>query len=78
MIIKQIKTAIVLGIFFFSIQLQNGKNKVAKSPPTHSGIRKSFAKYNPAKIKKHTSNFFITDDNDVFMSLKSFKIPFQF
>ena len=63
--VKQIKTAIDLEIFFFSIQLQKGKNKVARIPPIHNGIKKSFAQYNPAKIKNINSNFLITDDSDV-------------
>jgi hypothetical protein len=64
---KQIKTAIVLGIFLLSIQLQKGKNKVAKMPPIHSGIRNPFAKYNPKKVKNRASNFLITDDDDTIM-----------
>ena len=67
--VKQIKTAIVLEMFFFSIHLQKGKNRVAKIPPMHNGIRKSFAKYNPAKIKNTNTNFLITDDSDVVILL---------
>ena len=63
--IKQSKTAMVFGTFFLSIQLQNGKNKVAKIPPIANGIKKSFAKYNPAKIKNNNTSFRITDESEV-------------
>jgi hypothetical protein len=41
---RQMMTAMPFGNFFFSIQLQKGKNKVANMPPTQSGIKKSLAK----------------------------------
>ena len=74
---KQTKTARLFGIFLRSIQLQNGKNKVAKMPPIHNGIKKSLAKYNPAKIKKSTNNFFMTDDSDVVIIYVFLRFCFQ-
>jgi co-chaperonin GroES (HSP10) len=52
--------------------LQKGKNTVAKRPAIHNGINTTFAKYKPANIKNNADNFLITDDSDVFMSIKLF------
>lgn len=71
--IKLINTANVVGTFLFSIQLQKGKNKVAKIPPMHNGIKKSFEKYNPKKIRNNISSFLILAVNDVVITLGGFK-----
>jgi hypothetical protein len=55
--IKQTKTAILLGVFLFSIQLQKGRKSVAKIPPIHNGIRKSLAMYNPKIIRNNNAVF---------------------
>lgn len=67
--IKHSKIATVFGTFFLSIQLQNGKNKVAKIPPIVNGIRKSFAKYNPVKINNNNNSFCIVDEREVVIFL---------
>ena len=54
---KQINTASPLGIFLPCIQLQKGRNSVAKIPPMHNGIRKSLAKYKPKIIKNTSASF---------------------
>lgn len=64
---KQIITATLFGIFFLCIQLQKGKNNVAKIPPIHNGIRKSFAKYNPRIIKKTKASFCKKVEDEVLM-----------
>ena len=47
-----------LVIFFCSIHLQRGRNKVATTPPTAKGVRNSLAKYKPAIKRNKRSNFF--------------------
>lgn len=54
---KHIKTAKAFGTFLLCIQLQKGRNSVARIPPIHNGIRKSLAKYNPKMIKNTRANF---------------------
>ena len=55
--VKQLRTAIPLGIFLRSSQLQKGKNNVDKMPPMHNGIRNSFATYNPKIIRNNKAVF---------------------
>jgi hypothetical protein len=47
-----------LVIFFCSIHLQRGRNKVATTAPTAKGVRNSLAKYKPAIKRNKRSNFF--------------------
>ena len=64
---REIKTANPLDNLFRSNALQKGKKRVANIPPINSGIKKSFAKYNPAKMRKTKTIFFIIKDKDSVM-----------